>query len=305
MLRWSLVLALAAAALPAAGKPKAAKPAPPASEAPATHRIVGGGCDLLPRRGGKPIGELALGAPVRLVRTEGELARIETRGSVRLTGLVRSLALGLRVVTAAELTPERAGRAVTLQPGADVRVLATRGPLLVVETVGVVVRGLLPRTAVAVAGPEFVYPEADGPIFELKRAVELADPGAPARPLARLHAAEEVIGLLEDGQRARVRTYGPIVLEGLVPRDALVGRTRREVTLPGGGAVAWEIAVDVDVLDAPRGQRVGRALGGTPVVVEEEGRELARIMTAGDVRTRGYVPMRALTRLAPVQELLK
>lgn len=295
----------------ASGKPrpaKAARPAKVAEEPPATHRIVGGGCDLLPRPGAKAIGELALGTPVRLLRKDGaEWARVETRGSVRMTGVVRQLALGLRVTAETELKPQGEARTVKLLPGADVRVIAARGAALLVETVGVVTKGLVPRAALAVNGPDFVFPEPGGPVFQLKRPVELVDALAPGRPLARLHAAEEVVGLLEDGQRARVRTYGPIVIEGLVPRDALSGRERREVTLPGGGPATWEIAMDADLLDTPKGKPVGRIRGGTPVVVEveEEGRELARIFTTGDVRTRGYVPMRALTRLAPVEELLK
>jgi len=170
--------------------------------------------------------------------------------------------------------------------------------------VGVVVRGLCPKEALGVGGPEFVYPEPGGPVFRVKRAVELVDPLEPSRRLARLETGEEVVGLLEDAARARVRTYGPVVVEGFVPRDALEGRERHEVTLPGGGPATWEAATDIELAETRRGKPFGRVVGGTPLVVEEQTDDWARIMTIGDVRTRGWVPRRALTRLAPVEELL-
>jgi len=139
----------------------------------------------------------------------------------------------------------------------------------------------------------------------VKRAVVLADPLAPERLIARLDTGEEVVGLVEDGGRARVRTYGPIALEGVVPRDALGGREKKEVSLDQGNAGDYEVSVDADLLDKEGGKVIGRVRGGTPAALEEDAGEFVRIVTAGDVRTRGVVAKRALTRLTPVDEPAK
>jgi len=297
-----LVLALAAPALARPPQGKARRGAAPAEPKP-THRIVGGTVDLKPNPGAKMSAQLLAGTPIRVIKPEGpDFVRVETLGSVRLTGVVRVGAVGLRVAKAVDLQPGAGAKAVRLQAGADVRVVTVRGAQAVVETVGVVVKGSCPRAALAVTGPEFVFPEPEGPLFRVKRAVALADPLAPERILARLETGEEVVGLLEDGGRARVRTYGPIALEGVVPRDALGGREKKEVTLDPGNASDYEVSIDADLLDKEGGKVVARVRGGTPAVLEEDGGEFARIVTAGDVRTRGVVTKRALTRLTPIDE---
>lgn len=302
MVRCPLVLLLTLAlAAPALARPPKAAPRRGPVEPKATHRIVGGTVDLYPKVGAKFSAHLLAGTPVRVLRPDGpDYVRIETLGSVRISGVVRTQAVGLRVTKAVDLQPGAGARPVRLQAGTDVRVVAQRGAQATVETVGVVVKGTCPRDALAVVGPEFVYADPDGPLFRVKRAVVLADPLAPERVVARVETGEEVVGLAEDGTRARVRTYGPITLEGVVPRDALGSREKKEVTLDPGNASEYEVSVDADLLDQAGGKVVGRVRGGTPAVLEEDGKEFARIVTAGDVRTRGVVPRRALTRLTPI-----
>jgi hypothetical protein len=301
-----LVLALLLALAPSAlAKPPARRAAAPA-EPKATHRIVGGTVDLYPRIGAKFSAQLLAGTPVRVLKPEGpDYVRVETLGSVRLTGVVRVQAVGLRVTKAVELQPSTGAKPIRLEAGTDVRVLTLRGAQVLVETVGVVVRGTCPRAALAVTGPDFVFPETDGPLFRVKRGVALADAVAPERVLARIDTGEEVVGLVEDAGRARVRTYGPIVLEGVVPRDALGGREKKEVTLDPSNASDYEVSIDADLLDKQGGKVVARVRGGTPAVLEEDTGEFARIITAGDVRTRGVVTRRALTRLTPIDEPVK
>jgi hypothetical protein len=219
--------------------------------------------------------------------------------------VVRVQAVGLRVTRGVELQPGAGQKPVRLEVGTDVHVVAMRGAQAVVETVGVVVKGTCPRAALAAVGPDFVYPEPGGPLFRVKRAVVLADPLAPEHAVARVETGEEVVGLLEDGPRARVRTYGPIVLEGVVPRDALGGREKKEVALDPANASDYEVSIDADLLDKEGGTVVGRVRGGTPAALEEDMGEFARVVTAGDVRTRGVVAKRALTRLTPVEEPTK
>ncbi|MBI5478370.1 MAG: hypothetical protein HY906_05905 [Deltaproteobacteria bacterium] len=300
-----LALALAAPALARPPKPAARRGAAPAEPKP-THRIVGGTVDLSPKVGAKMAAQLLAGTPVRVVKPEGpDFVRVETLGSVRMSGVVRVQAVGLRVTKRVDLQPGAGARPVRLAVGTDVRVVALRGAQALVETVGVVVKGTCPRAALGVAGPDFVYPEPEGPLFRVKRAVVLADPLAPERVIARIDTGEEVVGLLEDGPRARVRTYGPVALEGVVPRDALGGREKKEVSLDPGNASDYEVSIDADLLEKEGGRVVGRVRGGTPAVLEEDAGEFARIVTAGDVRTRGVVSKRALTRLTPVDESTK
>jgi hypothetical protein len=295
-----LVLAVAPGALARPPKPAARKAAAPAEPKP-THRIVGGTVDLSPKVGVKWTAQLLVGTPVRVIKPEGpDHLRVETLGSVRLQGVVRVQAVGLRVAKGVDLQPGPSAKPVRLEAGADVRVIALRGAQALVETVGVVVKGTCPRTALAVAAPDFVYPEPDGPLFRVKRAVVLADPLAPERLIARLDTGEEVVGLAEDGGRARVRTYGPIALEGVVPRDALGGREKKEVSLDQAPGVDYEVSIDADLLDKVGGKVIGRVRGGTPAALEEDAGEFGRIVTAGDVRTRGVVAKRALTRLTPI-----
>ena len=298
-----LLVAFALAAPALARPPKApARRGAPAEPTP-THRIVGGTVDLSTKVGTKMAAQLLAGTPVRVVKPEGpDFVRVETLGSVRLPGVVRVQALGLRVAKGVDLQPSVGVKPVRLEAGTDVRVIALRGKQAQVETVGVVIKGTCPRAALAVAGPDFVYPEPGGPLFRVKRAVVLADPLAPERALARLDAGEEVVGLLEDGARARVRTYGPIALEGVVPRDALAGREKKEVTLDPANAGEYEVSIDTDLLEKEGGKVLGRVRGGTLAILEEDAGEFARIVTAGDVRTRGVVTRRALTRLTPVDE---
>jgi hypothetical protein len=309
MLRRPLVLllslALAAPALARPPKPGVRRATAPVEPKP-THRIVGGTVDLKPTVGAKMAAQLLAGTPVRVIKPEGpDYLRVETLGSVRLSGVVRVQAVGLRVTKRVELQPGAGAKPVRLEVGTDVRVVALRGAQAMVETVGVVVKGTCPRAALAVAGPDFVYAEPGGPLFRVKRAVVLADPLAPERIVARIDTGEEVVGLLEDGPRARVRTYGPIALEGVVPRDALGGREKKEVTLDPGTGADYDISIDADLLDKEGGKVVGRVRGGTPAALEEDAGEFARIVTAGDVRTRGVVAKRALTRLTPVDEPTK
>jgi hypothetical protein len=297
-----LALALAAPALARPPKPGGRRGAAPVAPKP-THRIVGGTVDLSPKVGVKWTAQLLVGTPVRVIKPEGpDHLRVETLGSVRLSGVVRVQAVGLRVTKGVDLQPGAGAKAVRLEAGTDVRVVALRGAQALVETVGVVVKGTCPRAALDAVGPEFVYAEPGGPLFRVKRAVVLADPLAPERVVARIDTGEEVVGLLEDGPRARVRTYGPVVLEGVVPRDALGGREKKEVTLDPGNATDYEVSIDADLLEKEGGKVLGRVRGGTPAVLEEDAGEYVRIVTAGDVRTRGVVAKRALTRLTPVDE---
>jgi hypothetical protein len=300
-----MVLALAGPAV--ARPPKAAsRRVAVAPEPKPTHRIVGGTVDLYPKVGAKFSAQLLAGTPVRVIKPEGaDFVRVETLGSVRLTGVVRVGSVGLRVTKAVDLQPAAGAKPVRLAAGTDVRVVTVRGANAVVETVGVVVKGSCPRAALAVTGPDFVFPEPEGPLFRVKRGVALADPLAPERILARIDTGEEVVGLVEDAGRARVRTYGPIALEGVVPRDALGGREKKEVTLDPGTGIDYEVSIDADLLDKEGGKVVARVRGGTPAILEEDGGEFARVVTAGDVRTRGVVTKRALTRLTPIDEPLK
>jgi hypothetical protein len=298
-----LLLSAAAAGRP---PPRGVRPRPPTAEPQPTHRVVGGVAELVPRLGANAMAELAPGTLVRLLRPEGpDRARVETLGSVRLQGIVRRAALGLRVVTATELRPRGGGRPVRLLPGADVRLLGAAGPDVLVETVGFVVRGHVRRAALGPSGPEFVFPEPGGPVLRLIRAALLSDPELPARALARVEAGEEVVGLEGDAVGVRVRAYGPVVLEGMMPRAALGARERKEVGLSASGPTTYEVTVDADLLEAPSGRVSARVRGGTLAVLEEEAGGLGRIVTSGDVRTRGWLPLSRLTRLAPVEELLR
>ena len=128
---------------------------------------------------------------------------------------------------------------------------------------------------------------------------------AANRLLARAFAGEEVLGLAEDSARARVRTYGPILVEGAVPRDALGPRERKEVASPLGAQVTWEAAMDAALLAEPNGRILGTVRGGTPIALDEDHGDIVKVVTAGDVRTRAWMLRRALTRLAPVEEMLK
>jgi len=186
--------------------------------------------------------------------------------------------------------------------GLDVRLIARRGKDALVETVGVVLRGQVPADALAVSCPDFLYPEPGGPLFKLRRAAQLVDPRVPERTLARVEAGEEVVGILEDAGQARVRTYGPLALEGLVPRDALAPAERKQVTLDSSGAPDHEVNIDTELYAEAGGKILGRIRAGTPVLLEERRGEMARVFTLGDVRTRGLVAVRPLIRLTPVNE---
>ncbi len=134
MVRCPLVLVLTLAlAAPAVARPPKAAPRRAAVEPKATHRIVGGTVDLYPKVGAKFSAHVVVGTPVRVIKPEGpDHLRVETLGSVRLAGVVRVQAVGLRVTRPVDLQPGPGAKPVRLQAGTDVRVIAQRGALATV-----------------------------------------------------------------------------------------------------------------------------------------------------------------------------
>gem|GEM_PF-6126418 len=261
-------------------------------------------------RAGKAVFTLLPGARIR---ARGKLGKrpvaVELVGPVAASCRVPAAALGLRV---AADTPIRQGAVVVgaANEGALVRLVpgarAPRGQV-VVEAVGdATARFAVPRQALTAEPREFVYrqpavshwvtPKADVRVFARKTSVNT---NAPA--VGTIAGGVEVLLLEQDGGFARVRSYGPVEIEGWSTNQAFLDK-RTPAVEPRLLSPTHEVLAGAVLVDAS-GDKLAELAGGALVEVTGSAGARARVTTTGRVVVSGFVDGRDLRELADAQVL--
>ncbi|RMH42792.1 MAG: hypothetical protein D6689_07170 [Deltaproteobacteria bacterium] len=266
---------------------------------PPTHAIVDPAA-LVVASGGATI-RLRPGAAVSLVRRRRGRAVVRLVGDVRAIGTVDAAALGLYVARDVDVPDGR------LLEGALVRVVRRgRGGVATVETTGAV-RGRfdVPADALSAQRHEFVYrmppnrhfvtPKRDTALYRAAASV-----GTRAPPVAVIRGGVEVVLLEQMDTRAKVRSHGPVEVEGWALAsdfyDEGDGGPAPELLSP-----THEVVRTAGLYATPdAAEPFAELRGGALVEASADPATPARrkVTTVGRVNATGWVDRRALRRLA-------
>lgn len=298
MIARAVAVVLAVAGAPAAQVPtgvRAPRPTPNAiAVGDATLTLKGLKATIAP---GAPLvvppGSFGGGGPVRA----------RTLGPAVVEGTIARRELGLRVQRDCALT--RAGVVVgSLRRGAIVRVLGTDAAGTRVETLAPdVVSGLAPTDALAATPAEFVLP-GEWSHETAREAVIYAGKDVAGEPRATLPPATHLLVVERVGEVARVRTHGPVELEGWVLAPAIRERlaSSKDISPTTRKIPTHEVLVDARLYAGQRGGApVGFLRGGALLQVERvatlEPKGRIRVRTIGDVRLEGWIAVADLRAL--------